>query len=108
MAISFQAEVLELLQRLVEAQELRNKLLEEHETRARLADARNEEMHAIMTTSLSRFEEIAPVVTPQGTLCSLCDSSVGCSHPRRRCRDCGIDGLAENMTEEAHPRPCKP
>lgn len=39
---------------------------------------------------------IAPDTTPPGSLCMLCDSMAGCSHPRVRCAACGTEGLKEN------------
>lgn len=39
-----------------------------------------------------------PITTATGSLCMLCDSTAGCSHPTTRCRRCGVVGLAENMT----------
>ena len=44
-----------------------------------------------------RFEVADPVVTPRGSMCGLCDSMAGCSHPELRCVACGGVGLAENM-----------
>lgn len=38
-----------------------------------------------------------PDVTPPGRLCTLCDSTAGCSHPKFVCT-CGESGLIENAS----------
>jgi len=38
-----------------------------------------------------------PITNEPGSMCGLCDSAAGCSHPTLVCDQCETFGLAENM-----------
>lgn len=57
----------------------------------RIVDALNGSAPGVL-----EWVRIAPDVALPGSLCGLCDSTAGCTHPRVKCAACGHKGLEEN------------